>query len=164
MPVAIRAQRSTISSSEPACESITNQRKCIKPPNGNKCQYCDKFFAKSHGMSIHLLENCERIPAAVRRQLLQKTEMCDESNSKRIAKKLQIKEIDATSKYSRFFANLNGSLSIQADVEKELRKIKGAHLGITRTPSKAIKCHLCKKSFLNCVAYADHSTNHPALN
>lgn len=144
-------------------ESITNQRK--SHTTGNKCQYCDKSFIKSYGMQRHLLENCEKIPASARRQLLKKMENCDESDSKTRRKTFIFdRGTDPISKNSRFFATLNGSFSMQAEVENELRKIKGAHLGITRTPSKAIKCHLCKKSFFNCVTYADHIANHPSLN
>lgn len=196
-----RETRSTITrlavakatSSELPCASSSNtgQQKFIKPKTvvtrkpttsdskGNKCQYCDKFFAKSHGMTTHLLEKCEKIPASARRQLhcqqQQKVESFDDSNSKQVSsRKTKIfgQEIDPISKYSRFFAKINGSSGMQAeDVENglknlraELRKIKSAHIGITRTPSKAITCHLCKKTFLNCVEYADHSSNHPPLN
>lgn len=141
-------------------ESIANQRK--PHPDGNKCRYCDKFFAKSHGMKLHMLEKCEKIPSTVRRNM-KMANNGDEPKSKILRRKTLIsdQEIDPISKHCRFFANLNGSITMQAAVEKELRKIKGAHLGITRTPSKAIKCHLCKKSFFNCVAYADHIANHP---
>lgn len=144
--------------------------------SGN-CQYCDKFFAKSHGMTMHLLEKCEKIPASVRRQLLKKEGKIDEANSKQVSRKSFAfrQDIDSISKYSRFFVNLTnegvrdeGAAAIDVEnglknLRAELRKTRGAYTGIKRTPSKPIRCHICKKLFLDCVKYADHSTNHPPL-
>lgn len=141
-------------------------------PNGDsngKCQYCDKFFAKAHGLLTHLEDKCEKIPPPARRQLkLQKEKPTDETNSKQNA--ILHQDISKHNKYSRFFLNITneGASGVAAiDIENglknlrsELRKIKGPHFGITRTPSKAIRCHLCKKAFLNPIEYADHSTNH----
>lgn len=137
-------------------------------PNGDsngKCQYCDKFFAKKHGLLTHLEEKCEKIPPSARRQLLQKEKHVDEANSKLNAYALR-QDIDSVSKYSRFFLNIanEGTSGVENGLKilrAELRKIKGPHIGITRTPSKAIRCHICKKAFLDPIEYADHSTNHP---
>lgn len=142
--------------------------------NGNgKCKYCDKFFAKSHGMSTHLLENCEKIPSSARRQLLQKEKTIDNANSKQVSRRKTFairQDNDSIPKYSRFFVSLTNEDGAVIDVENglknlraELRKIKGPHAGITRTPSKTIRCHICNKLFLDCVEYADHTTNHPPL-
>ena len=139
--------------------------------DGNgKCQYCDKFFAKKHGLLTHLEEKCEKIPPSARRQLLQKEKHVVEANSKPNARKIR-QDIDSVSKYSRFFLNITneGASGVAAiDVENglknlraELRKTKGPHIGIARTPSKAIRCHICKKAFLDPIEYADHSTKHP---
>lgn len=132
-------------------------------------------------MTTHLLEKCEKIPASARRQLLQKNENSDETKSKLVSRHRPQVEIDSVSKYSRFFVNLRnddasgmqggggGVTAINVEnglknLRAELRKIKNAHTGIIRTPSKPIRCHICKKYFLDCVEYADHSTNHPAFN
>lgn len=131
--------------------------------NGLKCQYCDKCFVKSHGMETHLLEKCEKIPANVRRQLLKKA---DSSKSFESSKTMR-HDSDSISKYSRFFVNISNDAGLQGDeVEKglknlriELRKVK-SHTGITRTPSKSLRCHICKKHFLDCVDYAEHMSNH----
>lgn len=145
----------------------------VKPStttNGSKCQYCDKYFAKSHGLTTHLLERCEKIPASARRQLLQKNDNSDEDKSKHVPRHRSQAQIDSLSKYSRFFTNLTnvGDGDIRAvDVENglknlraELRKNKNAHTGIIRTPRKPLRCHICKKMFLDCVEYAAHSSNH----
>lgn len=34
------------------------------------CKYCNRFFKKAFALSAHLKENCEKIPAAVRRKIL----------------------------------------------------------------------------------------------
>lgn len=85
--------------------------------NGNICQYCDKFFAKSHGMKTHLLEKCEKIPAPVRRQLMN---ISRETNSKQVSRTRSGigQGIDSISKYSRFFQNLtnDGASGMQGDV------------------------------------------------
>lgn len=179
------AEKSSESSSKekfvkPSALPVRNPNlvKAATASNGNRCQYCDKFFAKSHGMTTHLLEKCEKIPTSARRQLLQKNENVDNFNSKPVFRQRPHQvEIDSVSKYSRFFTNLtnSGASSMQIedgfiamDVENglkslraELRKVKNAHTGIIRTPSKPIRCHICKKHFLDCVEYAEHMENHP---
>ncbi|XP_055302640.1 uncharacterized protein LOC129568587 isoform X2 [Sitodiplosis mosellana] len=125
--------------------------------NGNgKCQYCDKFFAKNHGMMTHLLEKCEKIPASARRALNEKN--VDDFNSKQVFF-VSVRNEDAS--------GMRGDGGAAIDVENglknlraELRKIKRPHTGITRTPSKAIRCHICKMNFFDCVEYADHSISH----
>lgn len=136
-----------------------------------QCQYCDKCFVKSQGMTTHLLEKCDKIPASARRKLLQKAESSNSTTSKQLSKQTMRQDTDSISKYSRFFVNMSkeGASGMQGDdVEKrlqilqtELRKIKNSHTGIIRTPSKSIQCHICKKLFLDCVEYADHTSNHP---
>lgn len=137
-----------------------------------KCQYCDKCFVKSQAMTTHLLEKCEKIPAVVRRQLLKKAEVTNDVTSKQKQRESLRHESDSILKYSRFFVNVsNGDASdLQSDeVEKglknlraELRKTKGGHSGIIRTPSKTLRCHICSKHFLDCVDYAEHISNHEA--
>lgn len=158
-------------------------RKSVIPANtpastsGSKCQFCDKYFAKNHGMTTHLLEKCEKIPASVRRTLLQKKDNSDEIKSKQVSRHRTHafgQDIDSISKYSRFFVNVsNGGASgmpsddvTGIDVENglknlraELRKIKSVHTGIIRTPSKPLRCHICKKIFFDCVEYAEHSSS-----
>lgn len=152
-------------------EIRTNKPK-LSSSTSLKCQYCDKCFMKSHGMTTHLLEKCEKIPASVRRQLLKKAEISNDVTSKQLLRYEALRyETDSISKYSRFFVNVSndGTSGLQKDeVEKglknlraELRKIKGAHTGIIRTPNKPLRCHICKKHFLDCVDYAEHITNHP---
>lgn len=141
--------------------------------NGFKCQYCDKNFVKNHGMTTHLLEKCEKIPASVRRQLLQKQESCNSAICKNVIPLNKRQEIDFISKYSRFFAivtNESASGMQGDDVEKglkdlraEVRKIKSGHTGIIRTPNKPLRCHICKKQFLDCVEYALHSSSHAQI-
>lgn len=140
--------------------------------NTLKCQYCDKCFVKSQGMTTHLLEKCEKIPASVRRQLLQKAETCNDAISKQLSRQALRQEFDSISKYSRFFVNMSneGTSGMRIDeVEKglknlrtELRKTKSAHTGIIRTPSKPIRCHICNFVTLDCVEYAEHISNHPS--
>lgn len=126
-----------------------------------KCKYCDKTFMKTHGMKTHLLEKCEKIPATVRRQLLQKEDI-----SKQSSRQAFRPEIDNVSIYSRFFVNEGASGMQGVDVEEglknlrvELRK-KSAHTGIIRTPRKFLRCHICKQVFIDCVEYAVHFSNH----
>lgn len=116
-------------------------------------------------MTTHLLEKCEKIPAVVRRQLLKKAEITNDVSSKQKQREGLRHESDSISKYSRFFVNIsNGTPGLQSDeVEKglknlraELRKTAFAHTGITRTPNKTLRCHICKKHFLDCVDYAVH--------
>lgn len=144
----------------------------IAKSNSQKCQYCDKCFVKSCGMETHLLERCDKIPASVRRQLLQKTESCKNTNSKQISRETLRQETDSIWKYSRFFINMSNEGTVDTgshDVEEslkilqaELRKNKSSHTGIMRTPNKPLRCHICKKLFLDCVEYADHISNHPS--
>lgn len=131
------------------------------------CQYCDKSFVKNQAMATHLREKCEKIPAAIRRQLL-KNDITNNVTSKQKQRDSLRLEYDSISKYSRFFINIsNDTTALQSDeVEKglknlraELRKTKGI-TGITRTPSKTLRCHICKKHFLDCVDYAEHIANH----
>lgn len=153
-------------------------KQTVSDSSGSKCQYCGKFFAKIHGMNTHLLEKCEKIPTSARRQLNCQQQpnaaSSEESNSKQVSSrktKLFGQEIDPISNYCRFFANINGSSGMQEEdvanglknLRAELRKRKSVYTGITRTPSKAITCHLCKKSFFDCVEYADHISNHPDI-
>lgn len=175
-PIETIASASGLSSSQPNFKKPSGLP--IRKPVGtkvnvNKCQYCDKSFVKVQGMTTHLLEKCEKIPASVRRQLLQKNEKNDEKNSKQVSRrKTQAfrQEIDSISKYSRFFVNLTnepGQVDVAnglTNLRAELRKVKSAHTGVVRTPNKSIRCHICNKLFLDCVKYADHSANHPSLN
>lgn len=133
-----------------------------------QCQYCDKFFVKSQAMTTHLHEKCEKIPAVVRRQLLKKADITNDATSKQKQRESLRHESDSISKYSRFFVNLSNGAGLQSDeVEKglknlraELRKTKGGHTGIIRTPKKTLRCHICKQLFLDCVDYAEHISNH----
>ncbi|XP_031619266.1 uncharacterized protein LOC116338272 isoform X2 [Contarinia nasturtii] len=158
--------------------TVTSNGKTNTNQSG-KCQYCDKFFVKSHGLKTHQLEKCEKIPSSARRQLLQKENESNEANSKQTftRRSQAFPQIDEFSKYSRFFVNLSsngGASGTQNDVNaaeinwglKNLRAEirKRAPSGIQRTPQKPIRCHLCKKLFFDCVEYADHSANHPAIN
>lgn len=185
-------QPSTSSSSTQTTSTAANPVRFIKPsavpvrkppisvssaakPNTIKCQYCDKCFIKSHGMKTHLLENCDKIPPAARRQLLKKEETSIEEvqcNSKQVSRRRTQafdREIDFISKYSRLFKNVTNDSGTQTsatnDIEtglktlrNELRKANSAHTGIARTPSKPIRCHICKKIFFDCVEYAEHSS------
>lgn len=159
--------------------TVPIQVKFIKPENGmalrkpsesNKCKFCDKSFVKSNAMMVHLLEKCEKIPASVRRQLLQKEESCGEAKSKQVSRRktnaFNHQENDSISKFSRFFQDLRNDIDVENGLKKlraEIRRTNG-HTGIARTPSKPIKCHICKKLFLDCVEYADHITKHPPPN
>lgn len=135
-----------------------------KVANGLKCQYCDKCFVKNHGMTTHLLEKCEKIPAIVRRQLI-----VSHSKSKPLLRQEELRHESDLTIYSRFFVNISneGASSLHGDevvkglknLRAELRKIKSAHTGIIRTPNKTLRCHVCKKHFLDCVEYAEHITN-----
>lgn len=163
----------------PSVSSTSNTVKSNGAANTNsKCQYCDKFFVKTHGLKTHQLEKCEKIPASARRQLLQKENENNEANSKQIlSRRSHVNpQIDDFSKYSRYFVSLSsneGTSDMRNDdnvaeinfglknLRAELRK--RAPSGIQRTPQKSIRCHICKKLFLDAVEYADHSTNHPPL-
>lgn len=119
-------------------------------------------------MLTHLLEKCEKIPALARR-LLHKEETVQETYSKKPRSGIG-QDIYSVSKYSRFFQNLTndnqseipGSVDIEnglRNLRAELKKMKIAHPGIVRTPNKSLRCHVCKKLFLDCVDYADHCTS-----
>lgn len=41
----------------------------VLPVSSLKCKYCDKSFAKKFILDVHLLEKCDKIPPARRRQL-----------------------------------------------------------------------------------------------
>lgn len=142
--------------------------------HGGKCKYCDKSFAKAHGLTTHLLENCTKIPAAARRLLLKNEQdnTRDNANSKQESRRKTLAahhDIDSLSKYSRFFVNVTNEGASESvasvdekmlnDLRAELRKEKGI-TGIIRTPRKTIQCHICKKLFLDCVEYAEHIENH----
>lgn len=150
----------------------------IKTNSTNKCQYCDKPFVKEHALKIHLFEKCEKIPAARRRQLLQIDERnkainnnCKPSSEKPFN---NARSFDIVLKTSRFFVDLtneavsgiNGERSDNVaaidlnGLTADLKKYSNAHLGVKRTPSKSIRCHVCNKIFLNCAEYAAHVTDH----
>lgn len=132
-------------------------------PNINKCKYCDKSFVKINAMATHLLEKCEKIPSAVRRQLFS-----DEANNSKQRRHRENLQNDNIYKYSSFFDEIRKNIEEPAAIEsslkhlrEEFRKTKNVHTGIIRTPKKPLRCHICKKVFMDCVKYADHITNHP---
>lgn len=43
-----------------------------KASHKTECKYCDRTFKKAIALSIHLKENCQKIPLAVRRKILTK--------------------------------------------------------------------------------------------
>lgn len=166
--------------------SNTNQNKFITPMptatpiirtnSTNKCQFCDKPFVKEHALKIHLFEKCEKIPAARRRQLLQIDERNKAINNCKQASHTPFdkRSFDIVLKTSRFFVDLtneavsgiNGGKSGDAaaidfdGLKADLKKYSNAHLGVKRTPSKTIRCHVCNKIFLNCAEYATHVSDH----
>lgn len=144
-----------------SAKAQSNKTNFVKP-NINKCKYCDKIFVKSNAMATHLLEKCEKIPSAARRQLFPDGAI----NSKQGCRREKLK-IDNINKYSSFFEEIMKNKEEPVDIEnslknlrKEFRKTKNPHTGIIRTPKKPLKCHICKKIFMDCVEYADHITNH----
>lgn len=43
-----------------------------KTSHKTDCKYCDRSFKKALALSIHLKENCDKIPLAVRRKIITK--------------------------------------------------------------------------------------------
>lgn len=171
--------------------SNTNQNKFVTPMptatpiirtnSTNKCQFCDKPFVKEHALKIHLFEKCEKIPAARRRQLLQIDERNKARNNCKQASHTPFNKprtFDIVLKTSRFFVDLTNETVSGNNCEKsgdaaaidfdglkaDLKKYSNAHLGVKRTPSKSIRCHVCNKIFLNCAEYATHVSDHQTVN
>lgn len=151
----------------PASSKIPENTKQRLP--NDKCKYCDKTFVKSKAMAAHLIERCEKIPATLRRQLLQDEKYRDEAKNKQVCRRKSIaynQENDSISEYSRFFVNLRNDVHCIDGVDglknlrAEIRKTNIGHIGVSRTPSKLIRCHICQKIFFDCVDYAEHSTTH----
>lgn len=147
-----------------------------------KCKYCDRTFAKSHALNVHLSENCEKIPASHRRLLSKDTD--DTVNSKQVSVgKLNAKRSNNNFKHSarldRFIDAITNEAASDLSVAQSMNSGSGAfdltqikneikkftnkstgHSGIIRTPTKAMRCRICKAIFYNCVEFAEHCTDH----
>nr|XP_017035802.1 uncharacterized protein LOC108084201 isoform X2 [Drosophila kikkawai] len=128
----------------------------------NRCKYCDKNFALERALHIHLMEKCDKIPPGEKRKL-KYTELNH-------VKKAQLPKIAVVSAPAnppkpqpRMSTVQTKALSNGAQLmpPPSARKVSKnvAHLGVYRTPTKSVPCHLCKQSFKSILEFTTHSLN-----
>ncbi|KAH8288482.1 hypothetical protein KR054_003223, partial [Drosophila jambulina] len=130
-------------------------------PSGsqNRCKYCDKNFALERALHIHLMEKCDKIPPGEKRKL-RYTELNH-------VKKAQLPKIAVSTSANppkpqprmstvptKAFSN-GAQLMAPPSVRKVSKNV--AHLGVYRTPTKSVPCHLCKQSFKSILEFTTHS-------
>lgn len=175
--VAPRPQRKTIAPNLPKPQIIGNRSQFTvpaQPPlklySSTQCTYCDKRFAKEHGLNLHLQDKCEKIPAAQRRLLMRP----GNSTRKLVPIARQTHASDLISNNSRFFLNITNEAASGLhcsenddamtsglnELKANMKKMSKTYMGVTRTPNKSIKCYICYRAFLNCAEYASHVVEH----
>ncbi|KAH8243961.1 hypothetical protein KR032_011764, partial [Drosophila birchii] len=126
----------------------------------NRCKYCDKNFALERALHIHLMEKCDKIPPGEKRKL-KYTELNH-------VKKAQLPKISVSAPStnppkpqarmstipSKAFSN--GTQLMPPPSARKVSK-NVAHLGVYRTPTKSVPCHLCKQSFKSILEFTTHS-------
>lgn len=145
----------------------------LKLNSSARCTYCDKKFVKEHALNVHLQDKCDKITPIQRRQLLQKIAgSIDSKHVETLYRKARATRFIPND--SRFFlditneaaSGLHQSENSEAlanglnELKASMKRLSKACVGITRTPSKSIKCHICSRAFLNCVEYATHIVEH----
>lgn len=161
-----KPSRKTVAPPKPP--SNATQSQCNEP---SKCTYCDKTFVKGLAFKLHLLNNCEKIPATQRR-LLQDTRPAS-SNSKPLVTVVgRTRSSQLMPNRSRFFLDVTNGAAAAAEagarrsdtglgaLAANMKRLPNTFSGVTRTPSKSIKCHICRRAFLNCAEYAMHVVEH----
>ncbi|XP_065092445.1 uncharacterized protein LOC135713290 [Ochlerotatus camptorhynchus] len=141
-----------------------------------KCRYCSKTFINAKILSNHLIINCLKIPIPDKRKLLAQNDLQRASSSKSSSTPLNghIKlpssgstvnsdtsassSIGDTSSNNASGSGTTQPTSSTGAIRKKARTV--GHTGITRTPKKEMKCHLCNRRFLNAVEYALHVQAH----
>lgn len=146
----------------------------LKLNSSAKCTYCDKKFVKEHALNMHLQDKCDKIPATQRRQLLQKMSgSIDSKHEHPIIRKVRASRfipndsrflLDITNEAASGLHQSENSEAAKGFIQLKasMRRLSKAYMGITRTPSKSIKCHICRRAFLNCAEYATHVVEHQA--
>ncbi|KAH8264392.1 hypothetical protein KR038_008150, partial [Drosophila bunnanda] len=126
----------------------------------NRCKYCDKNFALERALHIHLMEKCDKIPPGEKRKL-----KFTELNHVKKAQLPKIAVVSAagnppkpqprmSSIPTKAFSN-GPQLMPPPSVRKVSKNV--AHLGVYRTPTKSVPCHLCKQSFKSILEFTTHS-------
>ncbi|KAL1373511.1 hypothetical protein pipiens_018617 [Culex pipiens pipiens] len=156
--------------------------------SGAKCQYCGKAFAGARFLTNHVVANCDKVPLPEKRRLLAEGERERAASVKRggtpdAAKKKQRMSIRPSTTTTGSGASnrsassstttrsgdetdtstcsSNGGGVITAGARKKVTvPSRGGGGGISRTPNKELKCHLCARRFLNAVEYALHVQAH----
>ncbi|KAL9698792.1 hypothetical protein quinque_002233 [Culex quinquefasciatus] len=155
--------------------------------SGAKCQYCGKAFAGARFLTNHVVSNCDKVPLPEKRRLLAEGERERAASVKRGGtpdgkKKQQRMSIRPPTTTGSGASNRSASSSTTTRSGDETdtstcssnggggsggmtrKKVtvpsRGGGGGISRTPNKELKCHLCARRFLNAVEYALHVQAH----
>lgn len=135
-----------------------------------KCKYCDRKFEKKFALDNHLQQNCSKIPPNDRRKMFSGGSDTNIKSTKSNGK------VDSTTNFNKFLnrserlnrllTDLNNDANANIDdynnkFDSRKKSIKSiGHTGLFRTPSKAVKCKICKMAFMDCVEYAEHTLMH----
>ncbi|XP_055617399.1 serine-rich adhesin for platelets [Toxorhynchites rutilus septentrionalis] len=158
-----------------------------KSTDANKCRHCAKSFASAKILSNHLASNCVKIPLLEKRKLLAQNEQQraasakttttlptnDRSTRERMVRPSTSRadssnrenssnnsDTSTSSSIGDTSTNTSGGKLTNNNNNSTSRKLAVGHTGITRTPKKEMKCHLCVQRFLNAVEYALHVQTH----
>lgn len=142
---------------------------------GAKCQYCGKAFAGARFLTNHVVSNCSKVPLPEKRRLLAEGERERAANLKRTpdgAKKRMSLRPPTTTASNRSASSTrsgdetdtstsssSGATTSGSGGRKKVA-VSTSGGGISRTPNKELKCHLCARRFLNAVEYALHVQAH----
>uniref|UniRef100_A0A1Q3FYQ9 C2H2-type domain-containing protein n=1 Tax=Culex tarsalis TaxID=7177 RepID=A0A1Q3FYQ9_CULTA len=151
---------------------------------GAKCQYCGKGFAGARFLTNHVVANCDKVPLPEKRRLLAEGERERAANVVKrstpdAAKRQRLSMRPPTTSTNRSASSTrsgdetdtstcssNGGttgsavVAAAATTRKKVAVKSSGGGGISRTPSKELKCHLCARRFLNAVEYALHVQAH----
>ncbi|XP_029710544.1 nucleolar protein dao-5 [Aedes albopictus] len=145
-----------------------------------KCRYCSKSFINGKILSNHMISNCLKIPIPDKRKLLAQDDRerakSSPSRGTPIANGFlkpptasgSATSLDTDTSTSSSIGDTSANSSSASTrpaasktgaIRKPVRTGVG-HTGITRTPKKEMKCHLCNRRYLNAVEYALHVQAH----
>lgn len=176
----LTAKPSTVTKPPHLSTNSKPSRKTIAPPKpqsnvsdaASQCTYCDKKFVKGLALRLHLLNNCEKIPSTQRRLLLQSEQPSNNTSKPLVPTLVRPKRLShLISNRSRFFLDVTNEAAAAAagapksdtghgELVATIKRMPKVFAGVTRTPSKSIKCHICRCAFLNCAEYATHVVEH----
>ncbi|XP_021699444.1 uncharacterized protein LOC5569196 [Aedes aegypti] len=156
--------------------SGTSSSETGKTPD-TKCRYCAKSFINGKILSNHLISNCLKIPIPDKRKLLAQDDRVRAKSSPSRTPNGLLKPPTLTGSATSLDTDTSTSSSIgdtsansSSASTRPASSGKGAirkpgrtgvgHTGITRTPKKEMKCHLCNRKYLNAVEYALHVQAH----